>query len=308
MNWIIQKWATHQAEKVRTPTKQVAIMVPLPSVNLSPDEVVSMAQLRKHLDGYDKYFLVPENVEVNIDGFKSTPLDCKHFGSAANHNRMLYRTDFWEKFADYEFVMMYHLDALVFSDQLEEWCGRGIDFIGAPFLVCDSSPWAKEERVGNGGFALYRVPSVLKVLWRRYAADPSKYWEDHCWKLLEFQASILRPLRAAVPSWLKGKATASLRQQLQKMDHIEVNERGNDLFWAYEATKYLPEFRIGTVDEGLAFAFETEPAACFKRTCGKLPFGCHAWGRYDREFWEKHLGSSQTKLAQEEHQPISKTA
>lgn len=283
-------------------------MVPLPSVDLSPDELVSMAQLRKYLDGYDKYLLAPENLSVNIDGFKVTPLDCKHFGSAANHNRMLYRTDFWQKFSSYEFVLMYHLDALVFSDQLKEWCGRGIDFIGAPFLVCDSSPWAKEERVGNGGFALYRVPAILEVLWRRYAADPAKYWEDHYWKLLQFQAAMLRPLRAAVPKWLKGAVTAPLRQQLQKMDHIEVNERGNDLFWSYEATKYVPEFRIGTVEEGLAFAFETEPAACFQRTYGKLPFGCHAWGRYDREFWEQRLHSTEDDSSEEERLPISKTA
>ena len=58
---------------------------------------------------------------------------------------MLYRTEFWEKFADYEYVLMYHLDALVFSDQLQEWCGKGLDYIGAPFLRCDRCA------VGEGG-------------------------------------------------------------------------------------------------------------------------------------------------------------
>ena len=307
MNWIIRSWATRRANRKISPTKQVAIMVPFPSVDLSPDELVSLKQLRTHLDHYDKYLLIPENTVVEMDGFRVIPLDCKHFGSAANHNRMLYRTGFWEMFSDYEFVLMYHLDALVFSDQLKEWCGKKIDFIGAPFLVCESSPWAKEERVGNGGFALYKVSAVLKVLWRRYAKEPSKYWEDHYWKAMEVQASILRPLRSAVPSWLKGKATASIRQQLQKMDHIEVNQRGNDLFWSYEATKYVPDFRIGTVEEGLAFAFETEPVACYQRTSGKLPFGCHAWGRYNREFWIKHLSCANSKLAQEELRHISTT-
>lgn len=248
-----------------------------------------MRHLRCFLNEYDKFLLVPEGLDVKMEGFSVMSLDRRHFGSAANHNRMLYRTDFWEKFADYEYVLMYHLDALVFADQLREWCEKGIDFIGAPFLISESSPWVKEERVGNGGFALYRVPSVQKVLWNRYVVEPGKYLEDRCWRLIELQKRLLGPIRAAVPAWLRNKATQPLQKQLRKMDHIEVNERGNDLFWSYEAECYLPGFRIGTLEEGLAFAFETEPVSCLVRTSGKMPFGCHAWGRYDRSFWERYL-------------------
>ena len=277
---------------VESPAKRVAIMVPLISTTLNEDEAVSMRHLREFLDGYDKFLLVPDGLEVQMEGFTAMPLDRKHFGSAANHNRMLYRTDFWEKFADYEYVLMYHLDALVFSDQLEAWCDRGLDFIGAPFLRCPESPWVREERVGNGGFALYRVPSVLKVLWSRYIGDPSKFWEDHFWREREKMRSVLRPVRAAVPGWLKGKATSGLRDQLKKIDRTEVNERGNDLFWSDEAKKHWPSFKVGTLEEGLAFAFETQPSVSLERMGGKLPFGCHAWGRYDRGFWEKYLLSS----------------
>lgn len=289
MKWIVRQWARHRSATVRQPGKQVAIMVPLTSATLNADEQISMRHLRKFLDGYDKIILVPDGLEVEMDGFSVMSLDRKHFGSAANHNRMLYRIDFWERFADYEYVLMYHLDALVFADRLREWCEKGIDFIGAPFLISDSSPWVKEERVGNGGFALYRVPSIQKVLWNRYVFEPGKYLEDRCWRLIEFQKKVLRPIRKAVPGWLRNKATQPLQKQLKKMDHIEVNERGNDLFWSYKAECYLPGFRIGTLEEGLAFAFETEPGSCLERTRGKLPFGCHAWGRYDRAFWENYL-------------------
>ena len=98
----------------------------------------------------------------------------------------------------------------------------------------------KTERVGNGGFALYRIPSVLKVLWGRYGEDPAKYYEDHFWKYIEFQQNLLRPLRAAVPKWLRDRATAPLQKKLKQMDHIEVNERGNDLFWSDDAVPFLP--------------------------------------------------------------------
>jgi len=289
MKSMMKRYFEKRALAVRKPTKQVAIMVPLPSPKLSADDEISMRHLRKHLGGYDKVLLVPQGMRVDMDGFSVLELDRKHFGSAANHNRMLYRTDFWENFADYEYVLMYHLDALVFSDQLQEWCDRGLDYIGAPFIQCADAPWVRVERVGNGGFALYRVSSVLKVLWNRYADDPSRWYQDHCWRQIEFQRKLLRPVRAAVPAWLKGKATAPLRSQLQKMDHTEVNERGNDLFWSDHAKKHLPEFRVASLEDGLAFSFEMEPRRCLERTGGKMPFGCHAFGRYDRAFWEKHL-------------------
>lgn len=289
MNAMVRAWAKRRLAAIKAPEKRVAIMVPLISASLNEDEAISMRHLREFLDGYDKFLLVPEGLEVRMEGFDTLPLDQRHFGSAANHNRMLYRTDFWEKFGDYEYVLMYHLDALVFSDQLEEWCDRGLDFIGAPFLRCAESPWVKEERVGNGGFALYRVPSVLKVLWSRYIGDPSKFWEDRFWRERETVRSVLRPLRAAVPSWLKGGATSGLRSQLKKIDRTEVNERGNDLFWSDEAKRHWPEFKVGSLEEGLAFAFETQPSVSLERMGGRLPFGCHAWGRYDRGFWEKYL-------------------
>jgi hypothetical protein len=289
MTRIFSRYFEKRAAAVGKPSKRVAIMVPLPSPQLSEDDRISMRHLRKHLGGYDKFLLVPQGMRADLEGFSVVELDRGHFGSAKNHNRMLYRTDFWEHFADYEYVLMYHLDALVFSDQLQEWCDRGLDYIGSPFLQCADAPWVREERVGNGGFALYRVPSVLKVLWKRYADDPSRWYQDHYWRQIEFQRKLLRPVRAAVPGWLKGKATAPLRSQLQKMDRTEVNERGNDLFWSDHAKRYLPEFRVASLEDGLAFSFEMEPRRCLERTGGRMPFGCHAFGRYDRAFWEEHF-------------------
>ncbi len=73
------------------------------------------------------------------------------------------------------------------------------------------------------------------------------------------------------------------------MERIEVNERGNDIFWSDKAKDFLPGFTVGTLEQGLAFSFEMEPRRCLERTGGKMPFGCHAWGRYDRAFWEPYL-------------------
>jgi hypothetical protein len=62
-----------------------------------------------------------------------------------------------------------------------------------------------------------------------------------------------------------------------------------DLFWSFHARKLLPTFKIPTPQEAVAFAFEMAPRYCFRQNSNQLPFGCHAWARYDRDFWIPYL-------------------
>jgi hypothetical protein len=65
--------------------------------------------------------------------------------------------------------------------------------------------------------------------------------------------------------------------------------RNEDLFWSLEAPKFDASFRIATAEEALPFAFEMAPRWCFEKNGNKLPFACHAWARYDRDFWASVL-------------------
>ena len=40
----------------------------------------------------------------------------------------------YERYAAYEFMFTYELDAFVFKDELEKWCEQGWDYIGAPWF------------------------------------------------------------------------------------------------------------------------------------------------------------------------------
>lgn len=75
-----------------------------------------------------------------------------------------------------------------------------------------------------------------------------------------------------------------MRRYLSKW-HAE-NE---DYFWSDEAVKFYPHFHIPTVEKALGFAFEVAPRMCYEMNQLQLPFGCHAWPRYDRSFWEPFL-------------------
>jgi hypothetical protein len=62
-----------------------------------------------------------------------------------------------------------------------------------------------------------------------------------------------------------------------------------DSFWSIEAPKFDREFRVPTAEEALPFAFEVDPRWCYEKNNRKLPFGCHAWAKYDKEFWMEVL-------------------
>lgn len=264
-------------------------MVPLPSASLKEEEKISLKQLEKHLGDYPKYLLMPEGLGASMDGFAVKEIDRRFFGSAANHNRLLFTPRFWSMFREYEYVLMYHLDALVFRDELTEWCSSGVDYIGAPWIRSAQTPWVETERCGNGGFALYRIPSVTEVLVKRWTGDPRLLLIDRFAGHLD----LLKRWLEGLPErhFLRRLPGDWLPELVHRLDHIEVNKRPNDYFWAMDAVRHKPDFTVGSVEQGLRFAFEADPRGCLTRNEGRLPFGAHAWERYDRDFWKGILSS-----------------
>lgn len=280
----VTSWFVRPYVRPRPATKQVAIIIPMSSrAELTAEEEISMRQLRHHLGAYDKFLLVPEGVALDFEGFRNIAFPRRFFGSAANHGKLLGTRAFYRAFLDYEFVFFYHLDSLVFSDQLADWCSRGIDYIGPPWITCEDSPWVDRPRVGNGGFTLLRVEAALKALTARYQARPSSFWFDLF--TAYSPAGFVRFLEKIEWFWPARRLLREWREVHSPNDH----NRNNDVFWSDLAAYYHPEFKVASLEDGLRFAFEVSPKTCFEMNGGRMPFGCHAWGRYDRAFWEPHI-------------------
>ena len=282
--------------RAQKPSRRLAIVVPLSSTGrITADEEVSLRHLSHYLGEYDKYLIVPKGIAVQREGFKNVWFDQKFFGSAAAHNRLLMLPNFYQQFADYEYLLMYHLDSLVFSSDITHWCEAGFDYIGAPWIPCKDTPWVKEPRVGNGGFALMKIDSVLKVLHNRYRIEPATFWSDlltRNHRQLGVFPGLMRMLHRILPGT---RLFARPVEDLEITESPAVYGRNNDFFWSLEAVRYLPEFTVAPVNQGLAFAFEAAPRMCYEMNNSKMPFGCHAWAKFDRAFWEPHLltGGSQ---------------
>jgi hypothetical protein len=269
-------------------------VVPLSNrAELLDEEEVSMRHLLHFLGGYDKYLVAPPGISTQRRGFKVLNFHRKFFGSAAAHNRLLIWPGFYRTFQDYEYILIYHLDSLVFSDEIAPWCRLGLDYIGAPWLPCPEMPWVKEAHVGNGGFTLMKVESVLKVLYNRYRQEPPTYWADLLIRNKSQLAAFFRFLEWLQPFFPQSRIVNRPLEDLCISENPGFYGRNNDFFWSFEAEKYLPEFKVATVEQGFHFAFEAAPRTCIELNGGQMPFGCHAWTKYDRSFWEPHLLTSE---------------
>lgn len=264
------------------PSKRVAVIVPAPPggrTELTSDEAVSLRHLEKFLGKYDRYMIVPKEGGPSLPGFREMEFDRKYFGSVQAHSWLLMSPAFYDAFLDYEYILVYHLDALVFSDELIEWCDRGFDFVGAPLLF-DNDPAKGFEMVGNGGFSLRKVRSFARATRsERASVDAEDHWRRH------YADLPLRERLAGLPVRYLKKLRTFNSYRWETAHYADCE----DCFWARRGTHYDPDLNIAPVPVALRFAFDREPRYCFEQAGRRLPFGCHGWAQFDRQFWQPYI-------------------
>ena len=246
----------------------VAVAVPVYRPALEPDEEVSLRHLRAHLGRYDTYLVAPEGLGLPLD----LPAKRFAFASHRDYSDLLLSAAFYEAFAGYDHLLVHQLDCLVLSDELDAWCERGFDYVGAPWVRRGPDGRPCFAGVGNGGLSLRRVETFLRVL--ELAARP-------------FERVRLAATQAAAAA--RRFAVRLPRVRTAARAALGARYRYEDKFWSNEAPRLLPEFRIPRAEVAVAFAFETEPRFCLEQNGGRLPFGVHRWAFHDRGLWEPYL-------------------
>lgn len=213
----------------------VAVVIPYYHSELTELESISFRNCCTILKKYQIILVLPEKIprrkyptEENLL-YEQVPDEWME--SVDSYNQMMLSKDFYRRFKQYEFILIFQLDAFVFSDCLEQFCDYGYDYIGAPWLngmkylrtIEGDGVWY----VGNGGFSLRKVAAFLHIL--------------------------------------EGEIT----------NCIDTNE---DAFWASHNSD---QFHVAPMDVALKFSFERDVRRCFKLNSNELPFGCHAWEKYD---------------------------
>lgn len=65
-----------------------------------------------------------------------------------------------------------------------------------------------------------------------------------------------------------------------------------DFFWCMIVGRLNPCYTIPRWREALAFGFELAPSRSWEWNGRRLPFGCHAWEKYEPDFWKPYIPES----------------
>lgn len=220
--------------------KKIKIVIPLYRNFLTNMETISLVQCKSILSNYPICIIKPSQLILKMDeieGIETIDLDDKWFQSVQTYNALMLSEQFYEKFVNYEYILVHQLDAFIFKDELSEFCKMNYDYIGAPWLYGQFVYKDGEGGyyyVGNGGLSLRKVKAHLDVLRKR---------------------------------------------------KTDINYNEDSFFSAMQSES----FRVAPISISLKFAFETNVRKCFEKNQNKMPFGCHAWHKYDFAFFRPYF-------------------
>lgn len=224
---------------------------------------------------YDKY-LINNRIDYSIERFSSS-----YFENINGYNRLMLSVEFYSRFIDFDYLLIYQLDCFVFADELEKWSNYGYDYIGAPWIYVKKNKHYFHG-VGNGGLSL-RNPKALKL----YLESKSvKMNVQGFWRLYDKYSFIKKIFRISKIFLTIFGYENSNKYYLKR---IGFNED-----YVFGFVSQFSQFKLNIPSEQIAlkFAFDSYPNFLFEQNGNKLPFGCHAWYKYGDEnltFWKKYI-------------------
>lgn len=218
--------------------------------------------------------------------------DKRFFASIEGYNDLCYSRNFYLRFSSYEYMLIYQLDAWVFRDELLYWCCKGYDYIGAPiFYIYDGNCYTnKFMGVGNGGFSLQKISHCLNVLNSkpRHPIINFKGLVVMYWNLMLYNkkySSLVNKLLIIPTILIKA---IGFKNNLNYFVSSHKNE--DAVFSIFTSERWGKFGNIPTEKEAMMFSFEVNPKLLFKINNNNLPFGCHAFEKYDyTDFWENYI-------------------
>ena len=280
--------------------RKVVIVIIAHNEALRENEKRSLQQCYTVLGSYHTIVICPENMNVSI--YKAIHpaaefmfIDPKWQANYRMFNKLKMDETFYKQFNRFKYVLYYELDAWVFRDELIAWCDKGFDYIGAPWTglyIYDDGPMTG---TGNGGFSLRNIKSTLQLLHKIRMLGILEEYQYFNWRGLLPRIPVLltRVFRAKRKPGII-ETTYDMQEDTfwckYAPDRLQAFKPGN-LFLRWLASLLISNtFRIAPEKDAAAFSFETRPVEMYEINNHRLPFGCHAWEKYDPSFWQPYIG------------------
>jgi len=252
----------------------VRIVVPVYKTDLNETEQMSLVRSLEVLNAHQFAIVCPEGLDLspvqqyfgNVK-WEEKRFPAHFFKSIDGYNQLMLSEIFYEAFSDVGYILICQTDVFVFRDELNFWCEKNYDYIGAPWIGSERNFWNKLMlkirnlvskkkksshhffKVGNGGFSLRRVNMMLKIV---------------------------KELRDEI--------------QFYQQNRDEKHFYQEDIFISIFAKSKFHEMKIPGYKEALKFCMDRKPQIAYKLNNGKLPFACHGFDKPKvRNFWQPLL-------------------
>ena len=254
----------------KTPTCAVVTFV---WRELTIKEKVFLGNNIMKLQGFPFFVIHPRQFDVSHiltlhSMLTEITLDDKWFEGVNSYNEMMKSPWFYKLFNDYDFLLICQIDAYILGNNLNEWCQKGYDYVGAPWLTNDN---LYENTLGR------LVHSVMKYLPHR----ASKIHSYHLYHKVGNGGLSLRRVQSMIDVFCRNQHLVACSKGKHSIQE--------DVFISYligrDGGLQIPNWR-----EALYFSFEKAPAKALKLTNGVMPFGFHDTNsRYWDSFWSHYV-------------------
>ena len=265
------------------PKEKVVVVIPIHKGNPTDYELISFEQCYKVLAKHPILIVAPKGLNVTaykerIDHIHVIYIPKHWQSSLQSYNTLKKSHFFYTLLKDYEYILTYELDAFVFRDDLLMWCNKGYDYIGAPWFDKLGGADLNSEMlgVGNSGFSLRKTQTIHKYI-SRYVHKSKRYYSYNPFiKLLGMGEYYLGHVNKLL----------GINYSVEKFCH-----EPEDMLICFKLKKQFPSIQIAPLEDAWRFAFEFNPRLLYQLSQEELPFGCHAWWKYDLEFWKPYIRS-----------------
>ena len=259
--------------------QKVKIIIPIYQNELSENDFISFEQCYKIHSQHPIIIIKPEGLDLSCihnkyPGIEEESFLPEYFNGIDGYNRLMLSPEFYQRFLDTEYILIHQLDVFIFRDELNEWCNKGYDYIGAPWIlrpIYQKFPINLCRAVKGLYLDLLSLPNRQKINFKVGNGGLSL-------RRTETFFFIAKNDRSTIEHYLAMKNKAHC-----------YNE---DVYWAIESKRTLPNFSVPDYKEALMFAFDKYPELCYKMNGNKLPYGCHSWTKKKmNKFWKPIINS-----------------
>ena len=230
-------------------------------------------------------FVVPENLDCSvylevIPTAEVKRFDDSYFTGISSYSRLLLTPDFYHCFEEYTYMLIYQLDGWVFRDELDEWCGKEYEYIGAPFFLQDGKK--RLPVVGNGGVSLRNIAAMLRVL---SAPEKKMFPNKLLWRFFRNYIAQCRYLCCLGPLLkMTGFLSNTRGHFLDSVRRSGLNQE--DVVFYFLSREFTADgLLMAPLEEAVLFSLDAAPRLFFR----EVPAFCHAWRKNDPEFWTKYI-------------------